>query len=442
MVGGDGSDSYVVDDYADVVTELIAQGIDTVYTGLNYYLLGANVENLTLLGFDDLNATGNTLNNKMEGNGGNNYLYGHEGNDSLKGNENDDILDGGVGADQMVGGDGHDIYEVDNAGDVVSEAVAQGIDWVYSTVSYTLGANVEHLDLLDFAAINGVGNALNNIIYGNDANNSISGLDGLDTLYGEDGNDALNGGAGTDFLAGGRGNDTYIVTAGDVVAEWAAEGLDVVVTAASYTLGANVENLTLTDAAVIDGTGNDLDNYMLGNAARNVLNTNGGNDLVNGRGGDDVINGGIGNDTMVGDIGNDALTGAAGNDILYGNDGSDTLSGQEGNDYLTGGNGGDRLSGGFGNDTLWGGLSGDIFVFSAQGEGVDIIKDFNRAEGDKIEITASFGATSFNQFSYNSATGALFFDASPADAIAPVQVATIENKPAGFSPQFDLIVFG
>ena len=79
----------------------------------------------------------------------------------------EDTLDGGLGADLMAGGLGNDIYVVDNAGDVVSEAAGAGTDTVRSSVSHTLGANVENLVLTGVAAINGTGNALNNSLTGN-----------------------------------------------------------------------------------------------------------------------------------------------------------------------------------------------------------------------------------------------------------------------------------
>jgi Ca2+-binding RTX toxin-like protein len=145
-----------------------------------------------------------------------------------------------------------------------------------------LGANLENLNLTGAAAINGVGNSLDNIITGNTANNILSGGDG---------NDILNGGAGVDLLIGGLGNDTYVVdNAGDAVIEAISAGTDTVQSSVTYTLAANLENLTLTGAALINGTGNDLNNVISGNSANNI---------ITGGLGSDTLTGGNGNDTFV-----------------------------------------------------------------------------------------------------------------------------------------------
>src|SRR4029077_15383287 len=125
-----------------------------------------------------------------------------------------------------------------NTGDSVTENANEGIDTVQSTITYTLGANLENLTLTGTTAINGTGNTLDNILTGNSAAN---------TLTGGAGNDILNGGAGADTLRGGTGNDTYVVdAAGDSVTENANEGTDMVQSSVTYTLGTNLENLTLT----------------------------------------------------------------------------------------------------------------------------------------------------------------------------------------------------
>ena len=217
-------------------------------------------------------------------------ISGLDGNDTLIGGLGNDKLDGGTGADRMDGGTGNDTYIVDNPFDVVVEAVNAGTDQVVSSVNYTLGANVEQLVLGGDAPINGTGNALGNYIVGNNANNVLSGLagddvldgrGGNDTLIGGLGNDKLDGGTGADRMDGGTGNDTYIVdNPFDVVVEAFNAGTDQVVSSVNYTLGANVEQLTLGGDAPINGTGNALGNYIVGNNANNVLSGLAGDDVA------------------------------------------------------------------------------------------------------------------------------------------------------------------
>src|SRR5207342_3387514 len=135
----------------------------------------------------------------------------------------------------------------------------EGIDTVQSSVTYTLGAEVERLTLTGSSALSGTGNALDNILTGNSANNILTGGAGYDTL---------NGGAGADTLRGGTGDDIYMVdNTGDSVTENTNEGTDTVQSAITYTLGSNLENLTLTGTTAINGTGNTLNNILTGNSA-------------------------------------------------------------------------------------------------------------------------------------------------------------------------------
>jgi trimeric autotransporter adhesin len=221
LIGGAGNDIYLVGDTLDTVIENPGEGVDTVTSTASDFSLGANIENLTLA-LGAANGGGNALANKITGNAADNNLFGGAGNDFLLGNDGADMLIGGDGADIMVGGKGSDSYFVENAGDKVVESGAAGeVDSVVSDVSYTLGANLENLDLTGADETNGIGNSLGNSINGNFRNNELSGLAGNDTLNGFGGDDILLGGAGNDELiafdgvdrlVGGAGNDTFSFT--------------------------------------------------------------------------------------------------------------------------------------------------------------------------------------------------------------------------------------
>src|SRR5437773_11634800 len=223
MIGGTGDDTYTVDSTSDVVTENSGEGTDTVVSSVDS-TLGANVENLTLVG-SALSGTGNELAN------------------AITGNAHDNVLDGGAGADTLTGGAGDDTYFVDSTGDVVTENSGEGTDTVVSSVDYALGANLENLTLVG-AAVNGTGNEHANVITGNAHDN------------------VLDGGAGADTMTGGAGNDTYFVdSSGDVVREHERRGGDTGVSSVDYTLGAHLENLTLVGGA-LSGSGNALANAL------------------------------------------------------------------------------------------------------------------------------------------------------------------------------------
>ena len=236
------------------------------------YTLSAEVENLTLTGSAVINATGNTLNNTLTGNSAANVLSGGAGNDTLN---------GGAGADNLIGSSGNDTYVVDNASDITTELASEGTDTVQSSITWTLAANVENLTLTGAAVINGTGNTLNNTLVGNAAAN------------------VLNGSTGNDAMTGGAGNDTYVVdSTADATTELAGEGTDLVQSMVTWTLAANIENLTLTGATAINGTGNTLDNLITGNSANNTLSGAAGNDTLTDSAGANVYIGGAGNDTL------------------------------------------------------------------------------------------------------------------------------------------------
>jgi hypothetical protein len=271
LIGGKGNDTFVVDNIGDIIAEGLNDGIDTVESSITWTLKN-HLENLTLTGITAINGTGNNLSNIITGNTGNNVLDGGLGNDTLNGN---------LGNDTLIGGAGNDSYYVDNTADSITENLNEGTDIVFSSVTYTLTTNLENLTLTGTTAINGTGNTLNNIITGNAADNVLTG--GL-------GNDTLTGGAGADTLIGDAGNDSYYVdNTADSITENLNEGTDIVFSSVTYTLTTNVENLTLQGTTAINGTGNSLNNILIGNIGNNVLN------------------GGAGADTLIGGKGNDSL---------------------------------------------------------------------------------------------------------------------------------------
>jgi Ca2+-binding RTX toxin-like protein len=391
MQGGGGNDTYVVDDAGDTVVENASAGTDTVRSAISY-TLGANVENLVLLGTANINGTGNSAVNRIDGNAGAN------------------ILNGGAGADTMVGGAGDDTYVVDATGDVVTEGTNAGIDLVQSGVTHTLGANVEHLTLTGTGAINGTGNGLDNVITGNSGNNALAGGAGNDTLN--------PGSAGTDSLLGGTGNDTYVVgrSTGITITENAGEGTDAVQASVTYTLGANLENLTLTGTGAINGTGNTLDNVLTGNSGNNTLTGGAGNDTLDaGSAGTDGLAGGTGNDVYIiarssgitvtenaaegTDTVRAGVTYVLGANVenleLTGGSAIDGTGNALANQVL-GNSAGNRLTGAGGNDALRGGDGADVYVYNAN-DGQDTI---DNVSGDTAIDRLTFNSIARTSLSF------------------------------------------
>ena len=378
MIGWSGNDTYIVDNAGDVVIEFPGDGVDELRTSIAY-ALPENIERIVLIGNADVNLTGNAASNTLIGNVGSN------------------ILDGGIGADTLIGGGGNDVYVVDDAGDVVTELDGEGTDEVRSSVSYTLGANIETLTLTGDSAINGTGNDAANTINGNSASN------------------VLDGGVGADTMIGGGGNDVYIVdNAEDVVTELANEGTDEVQASLSYTLGANLENLILRGTSAINGTGNDATNTIIGNSAGNILDGGAGADTLSGGAGDDVYlvdnagdvvleNPGDGVDevrtsiayALPENIERIVLIGNA--DVnLTGNAASNTLIGNVGSNILDGGIGADTLIGGGGNDVYVVDDAGDV-VTELDGEGTDEVRSsVSYTLGANIETLTLTGDSAIN----------------------------------------------
>lgn len=143
-------------------------------------MLSDNIENLQLDYNSHSNATGNTLNNSIQGS---NY---------------DNIIDGGGGGQDIMSGlDGNDTYYVDNALDLIIDGANHGNDTVFATVDYALSFDeLETLSLAVGNAVYGTGNFYGNTIYGNSNDN------------------VLDGGGGADALSGLGGNDTFVFHAG------------------------------------------------------------------------------------------------------------------------------------------------------------------------------------------------------------------------------------
>ncbi|ATQ75673.1 hypothetical protein CR152_14910 [Massilia violaceinigra] len=252
----------------------------------------------------------------------------------------------------------------------------------------------------------------------------LTGKANNDTLFGLGGNDRLDGGYGADSMAGGKGNDTYMVgQAGDVVTEAAGEGTDSVSTGLSYVLPANVEHLTLTGAAAVNGSGNALNNAITGNYLANVLDGGAGADTLAGNNGndtyyadhvDDIITEWAGNgfDQLFSSVtktlaqnvevltltGTQAINGMGNptNNLVKGNGADNTLGGNLGYDIMLGGAGNDRLNdtskesnvfhAGAGNDSLSGGVARELFIGGAGNDSVDVqtgvdLLAFNRGDG-------------------------------------------------------------
>lgn len=355
--------------------------------------------------------------NVIQGTAGNDVLLGTAHGDDIHAGAGNDTLDGQGNKDRLFGGLGDDLYLIGNSDAVIVELAGEGQDTVNAKVNYVLGDNVERLVLVaDSQARSGAGNDDDNEIVGNELDN------------------VLDGGAGADILTGGLGNDTYVVDqAGDQTVETAGQGIDIVQATVSWQLGVEFEQLELMGEDPIDGTGNMLDNVLMGNEGDNRLEGGAGADKLYGGAGNDYLvvessddqvfedmDGGIdvverrfetnlvldenveglvlgtgietgnGNEldnTVTGNAGANTLGGWDGDDLLQGLDGDDSLFGGTGNDGLEGDAGNDYLDGGTGVDQLEGGAGNDVYVTD---EAADVVIEEANAGADQVQTTASY----------------------------------------------------
>jgi serralysin len=402
MHGGLGDDAYYVQDSGDQVFENGGEGVDRIAAFVSYALAAGSevetIEAITQSATDALDLSGNEFAQLIVANQGVNLLNGGGGNDVLVSLGGNDVLLGGSGSDLMYGGTGDDVYYVEDSGDHVFENGGEGVDRIAASISFALaaGSEVETIETItqsDTTALNLSGNEFGQLIIGNDGVNLLDGGGGNDVLLGLGGNDVLIGGAGDDVLGGGTGNDTYYVQdAGDQVLENAGEGADRIATSVSYALAAGssveaLEALNTGDVAALDLSGNEFAQLIIANAGANVLN------------------------------------GGAGADVLLGLGGADSFA----------------------------------FTTALGGGNVDLLGDFVSAT-DKILLDDSvftglglgaLGAGAFfvgaaandadDRIIYDSATGALYFDADGNGAGAAVQFATADGHPPIVASDFTVI---
>ncbi len=319
------------------------------------------------------------------------------GDDTVLALGGDDLIEGSLGADSLNGGGGFDTVDYTGSNAAVS---------VNLTTNTASGGWAAGDDLI----------SIENLI----------GSDFADFLTGSATLNILNGGAGIDTMAGGANNDTYIVDDADILTELAGQGTDTVISSVTWTLATNFENLTLSGSADIDGTGNSVNNRIIGNDGANTLSGGAGVDNISGGGGIDYLLGGEGNDILDGGTGADTLEGGNGFDTysvdetgdiivetstggidtvkstatsytlsayletlllqgayaqdgtgnaqantITGNNFNNVLIGLAGADTLNGNAGADTLDGGDDNDKLFGGAAGDDLVGGAGNDLLD-----------------------------------------------------------------------
>ena len=295
---GAGSDAVTVTGGRDVVA--MGSGTDTLT--VDWSTIGRNIGTVDAVGSGGVVLTGTLAtgysgifygddalyNNRVDFSGVEHFVIrtgnGHDGITTGDGN---DTIESGDGNDTVLAGGGNDVLRGGLGADVLDGGIGvDTADYSDKTVSVSVTLNgATNSSVL----VNGVvEDTIRNI-------ENVTGGSGADTLTGDGLANSLNGGSGIDTLTGGNGNDTYTIeTVDDLVVETNADaatgGIDTVLSSlAAYTLTTNVENLTLTGAASINGTGNTLNNVITGNGAANILTGGLGNDTITGGLGADIF---------------------------------------------------------------------------------------------------------------------------------------------------------
>jgi Ca2+-binding RTX toxin-like protein len=362
------------------IIEAATYWIDEVRSSITY-ALAANLEKLTLTGTAAINGTGNASSNHIVGNDAAN------------------ILSGGGGSDTLEGRGGNDTYIIATYGSTIIEQAGGGVDTMLSAVTWALDSEIENLTLTGTAAIDGYGNDSANVLTGNAAAN------------------LLNGGLGADTMIGGAGDDTYVVDdLGDVVTEAAGAGTDTVQSEFSYTLTADLENLTLLDslAGNTNGTGNALANVIIGNSWDNVIDGGAGADTMEGGYGDDVFIVDNAGDTAADISGVDEVRssvsftlGIVVENLTLTGTGAIDGTGNGVDNWLVGNGAANRLDGGLGGDLMEGGAGNDTYVVDdirdqvseAAGNGVDTVEvAFSYTLGDNLEKLVLLGTDLIDGF--------------------------------------------